>query len=217
MTGRHRGPRAVPIATVWTSTLALMAVATLSATLVTLSRPVSVSGRATSGSVAGTIAVPDAGRLATAAERPATLPVRLRVAKLGLDTALVRLDEDRSGGIQPPPSPDVAGWFGDGPVPGDAGPAVLTGHVDSHAGPGVFFQLKTLQLGDRLEVDRSDGRVVVFAVISVRMFGRDAFPAEEIYGPTAGTELRLVTCGGPFDRVGGRDTDNIVVRAVAAP
>ena len=141
--------------------------------------------------------------------------VRLHIENLGVSTGLVALGLDQSGALQPPDSPAVAGWFSDGPVPGDIGPAVVAGHVDSTAGPGVFFLLKTLQLGDRIEVERSDGRTVVFAVTSVRMFGKDQFPTDEVYGPTPVPELRLITCGGPFDRVGGRYLDNVIVHAVA--
>jgi sortase (surface protein transpeptidase) len=216
-TGRHRGPRRAPIATVWTSTLVLVTVATLSSTVVTLSRPATVSGRASSDGVAGTVTQPDGNRLATAAERPAAVPVRLRIDKLGLTTELVRLNLDQSGTLQAPDSPQVAGWLAEGPVPGDAGPAVLAGHVDSTRGPGVFFLLKSMQLGDRVLVERSDGRTVVFAVTSVEMFPKGQFPADEVYGPTPVPELRLVTCGGPFNRVGGRDLDNVIVQAVAAP
>lgn len=217
MTGRHRGPRRAPISTVWATTLALLTVATLSATILTLSRPVAVSGRASAGAAAGSISAPDTGRLGTAAEPSAAVPVRLRIDKLGVTTELARLTLDQAGALKPPDSPDVAGWFADGPVPGDVGPAVLAGHVDSVRGPGVFFQLKSLQLGDRLQVERSDGRTVTFAVTSVRMFPKDQFPIDDVYGPTSVPELRLVTCGGPFDRVGGRHLDNVVVRAVAAP
>ena len=220
MSGRHRrpprGPYRPSISAMWTMTLVLTALATLSASVVTLSRPVVVSGRAATGSIAGSVDAQDAGQRHTAAQPAvAVSAVRLHIEKLGVSTGLVALGLDQSGALQPPDSPAVAGWFSDGPVPGDIGPAVVAGHVDSTAGPGVFFLLKTLQLGDRIEVERSDGRTVVFAVTSVRMFGKDQFPTDEVYGPTPVPELRLITCGGPFDRVGGRYLDNVIVHAVA--
>lgn len=220
MTGRHRrpprGPYRPSIAAMWTTTLVLTALATLSASLVTLSRPVAVGGRAATGSIAGSVGAPDAGQLHTAAQPAvAVSAVRLHIEKLGVSTRLVPLGLDQSGALTPPDSPAVAGWFADGPVPGDVGPAVVAGHVDSAAGPGVFFLLQTLQLGDRIEVERSDGRTVVFAVTSIRRFGKDEFPTKEVYGPTPVPELRLITCGGPFDRVGGRYVDNVIVHAVA--
>jgi len=225
VTGRHRGPRSAPIATLWTAALALLAVATLSAAIVTASRPVTIGGRAAVGTVGGSIAEPapesDPGRLATAAEPPPVMPVRLRIDKLGLVTDVQRVDLDASGALQAPNSPQVAGWFAGGPVPGDAGPALVAGFVDTARGPAVFFRLATLQLGDRIIVERSDGRTAVFAVVSVRMFTRDRLPTVETHSPDGWAqdvpELRLVTYGGPVGRLGGRDLDNVIVEAVAAP
>jgi hypothetical protein len=216
MTGRHSRPRGAPVGTVWSTTLVSMAVSTLLATVVTLNRPVPVAGLAINGSVTGSIVGPDDGRLATAAV-PAARPLRLRIAKIGVSTDLMQLGVDQAGARQPPDSPKLAGWFADGPVPGDAGPAIVTGHVDADGGPGVFFQLRALQLGDRIMVERSDGRTVAFSVTAVRVFSREEFPATEVYSPTPVSQLRLVTCGGPTDQVGGRPLDNIFVQAVAVP
>jgi len=222
MTGRHSrprqhsGPRGIAIGTVWSTTLALTAATTLLSTVITLNRPVLVTGRVVDGSVSGSIVSSDSSRLDNAAEQTLR-PTRLWIAKIGVSTELVQLGVNKAGALKPPDSPNVAGWFAKGPVPGDPGPAIVAGHVDSPAGPGVFFQLRTLQLGDRISVERTDGRTVVFSVTSVRMFGREQLPATEIYGPAPVAQLRLVTCGGPANQIGGRPRDNILVQAVAVP
>lgn len=219
MSGRHsrsRGPRSIPIGTVWSTTLALTAVTTLLSTVITLSRPVLIAGRVTNGSVTGSIVNPDSSRLDNAAER-APRPVRLWIAKIGVSTELVQLGADDAGTPKSPDSPNVAGWFASSSMPGDAGPAIVAGHVDSSAGPGVFFQLRTLQVGDRISVERSDGRTVMFSVTEIQMFAQDQFPAREVYGPATVPQLRLVTCGGPANQIGGRPLDNILVQAVAVP
>jgi hypothetical protein len=41
-----------------------------------------------------------------------------------------------------------------------------------------------------------------------------AFPTAVVYGPTPLSELRLVTCGGDFDRVAGSYRNNVIVEAV---
>ena len=151
----------------------------------------------------------------TAVPLPRASPVALRIPAIGVSTGLVELSLDSSGALKAPDGPDVAGWFAAGPAPGDVGPAVLAGHIDSKAGPAVFFLLKKLRADDEIQVDRSDGRTVVFRVSTVRTFPKSAFPTEEVYGPTPLPELRLVTCGGPFDRAGGRYLDNVIVHAVA--
>ena len=99
-------------------------------------------------------------------------------------------------------------------MPGDRGPAVVAGHVDSVAGPAVFYRLRELRPGDEVVVDLSDGRTVTFRVTGSLQVPKDAFPTEEVYGPTPDAELRLITCGGEFDRSVRSYEDNTVVFAV---
>ncbi len=94
------------------------------------------------------------------------------------------------------------------------GPAVIAGHVDSKTGPAVFFRLRDLRQGDIIEVTRA-GAQVKFKVLAVRKYPKAQFPTDEVYGPTPNAQLRLITCGGDFDRNRRSYVDNIVVYAVA--
>jgi LPXTG-site transpeptidase (sortase) family protein len=116
----------------------------------------------------------------------------------------------------PPEDFARAGWFTRGPVPGETGPAVIAGHVDSADGPAVFFRLAELEDGDDVLVDRADGTTVRFTVTSVDRYPKDEFPTEQVYGPTPRAELRLITCGGEFDADARSYRDNVVVSAVLA-
>jgi Sortase domain len=136
---------------------------------------------------------------------------------LGVDSTLVDLDIGADGVLVPPVDPDVAGWYRRGAAPGEQGPAVIAGHVDSRSGPAVFFRLDELAPGDRVEVDRSDGKAVGYRVVSVESHPKTAFPTALVYGPTPGSVLRLITCGGVFDPDNRHYRDNVVVTAVAAP
>ena len=98
--------------------------------------------------------------------------------------------------------------------PGAVGSAVIAGHIDSQAGPGVFFRLSSLRPGDRVYVRRADSTLAVFRVTVVREFPKDSFPTSAVYGPTPDSELRLITCGGIFDRQEGSYLSNTVVYAV---
>jgi sortase (surface protein transpeptidase) len=140
-------------------------------------------------------------------------PVRVRIPVIDVDSSLTRLDLDDAGALAPPADPDRAGWFGGGPVPGAVGPAVITGHVDSQRGPAVFFRLEELAVGDTVQVDRDDGGTVEFRVTRVATYPKDRFATAEVYGPAAGPELRLITCGGDFDRGRRSYRDNVVVYA----
>ncbi|MGY1739926.1 MULTISPECIES: class F sortase [unclassified Blastococcus] len=140
-------------------------------------------------------------------------PVRVRVPAIGVDTGLERLGLDGAGALQTPADHGRAGWFTGGPAPGDVGPAVLAGHVDSTAGPAVFWRLRELAPGDEVLVDRADGTTARFTVTRVERHPKDAFPTDAVYGPTPDAQLRLVTCGGEFDRSQRSYRDNVVVFA----
>lgn len=141
-------------------------------------------------------------------------PVAVAIPALGVAGPLEDLVADpNTRELSAPNDPSRAGWYAAGVVPGDQGPAVIGGHVDSRRGPGVFFRLRTLKPGDVIDVTRSDGRTVRFSVIAVALYPKDAFPTQAVYGPTSGPELRLVTCGGTFDRSVRSYEDNVVVDA----
>ncbi|MGR6965695.1 class F sortase [Geodermatophilus sp. URMC 61] len=147
------------------------------------------------------------------ADGASAAPVRVRVPAIGVDSELLRLGTDASGVLVPPDDFTRAGWFADGAVPGDVGPAVVAGHVDSLDGPAVFSRLRDLAAGDEVLVDRADGTTARFTVTGVGRYPKDDFPTEAVYGPTPRAELRLVTCGGDFDRSRRSYLDNVVVSA----
>ena len=140
-------------------------------------------------------------------------PVALTIPSIGVQTSLVRLGLTASGALQVPASTAVAGWYTGSPRPGAVGPAVIAGHVDSRAGPGVFFRLSSLRPGDRVYVRRADGTLAVFRVTAVRQFPKDSFPTSAVYGPAPDPEVRLITCGGTFDPQTGSYLSNTIVYA----
>lgn len=145
---------------------------------------------------------------------PAARPVGLTVPAIGLaEPALVDLGIAPDGRLQAPEDFSRVGWHTGGSAPGDPGPAVLVGHVDSWRGPAVFFRVRDLRPGDEVSVPRADGSTVLFVVDAVEQYPKDGFPTERVYGPTADPQLRLITCGGSFDRSARSYRDNIVVFA----
>ena len=109
-----------------------------------------------------------------------------------------------------------AGWYSQGPAPGDDGPAVIVGHVDSFRGPGVFARVSTLVPGDAVDVRRADGSVAAFVVQRVETFAKRDFPTEAVYQGDGTTSLRLITCGGEFDSAAKSYLSNVIVFAVPA-
>jgi LPXTG-site transpeptidase (sortase) family protein len=141
-------------------------------------------------------------------------PTQLRVTAIGIDTALESLHLGGNGALTPPRDFARAGWYADGTAPGDQGPAVIAGHVDSKRGPAVFYRLRELEAGDRIEVVRG-GETVRFTVVSTAWYPKTTFPTDDVYGPTPDRQLRLITCGGVFDHRLRSYRDNLVVYAVA--
>jgi sortase (surface protein transpeptidase) len=143
-------------------------------------------------------------------------PARVRIPAIGVDAAIRPLQVDGQGVLPPPPANEDSGWWRAGPEPGEQGPAVIVGHVDSQTGPAVFFRLPQLTPGDEIAVDRVDGSTAVFVVQRIEQHPKDVFPTEAVYGSTPGAELRLVTCGGEFDRGTRHYVDNVIVYAALA-
>jgi hypothetical protein len=145
---------------------------------------------------------------------PLSPPVRVEIPAIGVSSPLVRLGLNRDGTMQVPGDFQVAGWFTGGPQPGQLGPAVIAGHVDSRTGPAVFYRLRDLRPGDQIRVVRADRLVVRFEVESLASYPKQALPDEAVYGATTAPALRLITCAGSFDRARHSYRDNLVVSAV---
>jgi hypothetical protein len=140
-------------------------------------------------------------------------PSELAIPSLELQTGLVDLVLGPDGELAAPDDTSTAGWWSQGTLPGETGPAVIVGHVDSHTGPAVFFRLGELRAGDPVTVTRDDGKVVTFVVDQVQQYAKSELPTATVYGPTSGAELRLITCGGRFDKRTRSYESNVVVFA----
>ncbi|MCU1667971.1 MAG: class sortase [Blastococcus sp.] len=148
---------------------------------------------------------------------PPAEPTHVDIPAIGVSSDLLQLGQNPDGTIQVPPlvRDSTAGWYRYSPTPGARGPAVLLGHVDSaEFGPGVFFDLGALRPGDTVTVSRADHTLAAFRVTRVTSVPKDHFPTLAVYGNTDDAELRLITCGGPFDSTTRNYLHNTVVYAV---
>ena len=147
---------------------------------------------------------------------PASEPVAVRIPGIDVDSPVHGLGLDADGKLQVPSGKlyDQVAWYDGSPTPGEVGPAVLEGHVTGTGyAPSVFFELGATRKGDRIEVDRADGSTAIFEVTEVKSSPKDDFPRVDVYGATDGPELRVITCGGTFDKAAGRHLDNVIVFA----
>ncbi|MCG2802528.1 MAG: class F sortase [Cellulomonas sp.] len=144
---------------------------------------------------------------------PPSVPVRVQIPAIGVDSVLMDLGLLSDGSLEVPRTAFPAGWYTGAPTPGERGPAIIAGHVDLDRVPGVFHDLAALRAGDLVVVDRQDGRAATFVVETVSAYPKGEFPTDAVYGDTAGPALRLITCGGVFDAAVGHYKDNVVVFA----
>ncbi|MFB9689770.1 class F sortase [Amycolatopsis plumensis] len=158
---------------------------------------------------------PQAASQDAGAALPESEPVSIDIPKIGAHSTLVPLGLNPDNTVEVPPvtTPLQAGWYTYAPTPGETGPAVVLGHVDGNHQKGIFFRLKELAAGDRVSIARKDGTTAVFEVTKVHQVPKKDFEREGVYDDTAGPELRLITCGGVFDRSAHNYVDNIVVYA----
>lgn len=150
---------------------------------------------------------------ATGAEAPADPPepTTVVVPRIGVSHPLVPVGLHPDRTLVVPDDASVAGWYTGAPRPGQTGPSVVVGHNSWGGQAGVFHRLHELVAGDVIEVHHDDGSVVRFAVDRVEQHPKDRFPSESVYGDTAGEEIRVITCGGVFDRARGAHVDNVIV------
>ncbi|WP_372337829.1 class F sortase [Streptomyces sp. MK5] len=146
---------------------------------------------------------------------PRSTPARISIPEIGVDAPFTKLSLDASKHLSPPPADDknLVGWFQGGASPGERGAAIVVGHVDTKTGPAVFVDLASLEPGDPVSITRTDGVVARFKVDRAEKFSKADFPDDLVYTDTPTPELRLITCGGTFDRSKQDYEDNLVVFA----
>lgn len=146
---------------------------------------------------------------------PRSAPTRLAIPSIGVNAPFTALSLDANGQLAPPPADDnnLVGWYQGGASPGENGPAIVAGHVDTKTGPAVFMLLYALKPGNTVDIAREDGSTATFEVDSVEEFSKADFPDDRVYSNTSTPQLRLITCGGTYDRQAKNYTDNVVVFA----
>jgi sortase (surface protein transpeptidase) len=175
-----------------------------------LTAPAASSGASESTSLPP---LPWTRRAETDAIRSTSLKGHILIPAIEVDAPLIPLGLAENRALEVPKKWGEAGWFKGGPFPGEPGPAVVAGHVDSTSGPAVFYRLRELERGDVIVVWREGDIRSRFRVESLKWFPKSAFPTELVYRSTPGPALRLITCGGAFDNTSGHYVDNLVVFA----
>ncbi|MCA1674359.1 MAG: class F sortase [Actinobacteria bacterium] len=144
---------------------------------------------------------------------PESEPVSIEIPSLGVSSEVMDLGLRPDGSMEVPPGAYPAGWYTAAPTPGELGPAIIAGHVNWNGDPGVFFELHKMTPRNEITVRRRDGSTALFGVDNVAQYPKNEFPTEAVYGNIDHAGLRLITCGGDFDKSAHSYLDNIVVYA----
>ena len=142
-----------------------------------------------------------------------SVPVRIQIPSIGVDSDLMGLGLQSDGTMEVPQGGFPGGWYTGSPTPGELGPSIIAGHVDWGGSPGVFYRLRELASGDSITVTREDGSVTVFVATDIRQYPKAEFPTQTVYGDIDHAGLRLITCGGAFDSSASSYDDNIIAYA----
>jgi hypothetical protein len=150
-------------------------------------------------------------------DRPKGTPCRIKIPAIGVDAKVIQLGLLPDRHLEVPTDYSKAGWWSGGTRPGQRGPAVIVGHVDSRSAPGVFYRLKDLDPGDVVKIWLAGGRLVEYSVRDMGQYPKADFPSELVDGRISYAGLRLITCGGAFNHATGHYLDNVIVFARLIP
>lgn len=146
-----------------------------------------------------------------------SVPIRLQIPAIGVDTSFVNLGLTTGGFMEVTRSGFDAGWYTGAPTPGEIGPAIIIGHSNWDKRPGVFYNLDSLKINDKVTVGRRDGSVATFRVKRVELFAKNNFPTNTVYGNINYAGLRLITCGGYSTKTGQNEKNIVVFAELIAP
>jgi hypothetical protein len=179
------------------------------------SAPPDLPGASNEGSSGSCTGDGEADGPAAAPPMGSSRPVSVSSSCIGLDSNhMMPLGLHSDGTIEVPPLlSGKTGWYEHSPTPGEKGPSIILGHVDSYRGPSVFYHLGELEPGQQVTVGRADGTKAHFTVDAIRQYSKDEFPTRKIYGDVDYPALRLITCGGAFDKQAKSYESNVVAYA----
>jgi hypothetical protein len=151
--------------------------------------------------------------VATINHLPRSIPLQLEIKSINLLSNIIKTDINPDNTLAVPEDYGIAAWYAPSPTPGEIGPAVLVGHATSPWGDGVFANLSKVQAGDSVKISREDNSTAIFTVDDIVEFPQESFPSDKVYGNINYSGLRIITCGGVYNYLSGRYSNNVVVFA----
>jgi hypothetical protein len=136
-------------------------------------------------------------------------PAQLTIPAIHVDASVMDVGKTAQGLMDAPVSQAINSpywthvfWYAPGAAPGQAGNAVIAGHVDRVGGdPAVFWYLKDLVAGDDIYVTTIQGQHLHFVVQRAVAYPATVSSSEAlnaVFGPSTNHNLNLITCSGAW-------------------
>ncbi len=131
---------------------------------------------------------------------PADKPRTIKIPKLDINAYVQKVGIEKSGAMSTPNNINFAGWYVNGPSPGQPGVSIINGHAGGRYSVGIFRHIEELISGDTIQVQMGDMSLRDFSVVSVATYSV-AEAATPLFNddPSIDEELHLITCDGIFD------------------
>jgi sortase A len=128
-------------------------------------------------------------------------PNYIRLPTIGAEGYIQKMGIDQNNQVAAPNNVNLAGWYINSSLPGQAGLGIIDGHVDGLHGPGIFLHLSKLAAGDLFTVEFGDTTLVTFKVKQVSNVD-DGAATTALFSkdPAIDNQLNLITCGGSFNQ-----------------
>lgn len=128
------------------------------------------------------------------------LPVRIKIPKISVDGDVEHVGLTSRGDLAAPKAIESAGWYKQGPRPGQLGSAVIGGHFGlPNDQPAIFGNLHLLQKGDKIFIIDEAETTTTFVVTGSRSYDPTENAAAVFRSGPETIRLNLITCQGEWD------------------
>ncbi len=128
------------------------------------------------------------------------IPAHIKIPSIGVDASVQQVGKKPDGSMATPTNFEDVGWYDLGSEPGQAGNAVIAGHVNNAlTKSGVFEHLSDVKIGDYITIADASGKTLIYVVTETDQYPVSQAPAASIFSGTGASQIVLITCDGAWD------------------
>lgn len=133
------------------------------------------------------------------------MPRVITIDKIKVKARVLQMGVNPSGNMQAPVNINDAGWYTGSSRPGEKGAVVIDAHASGVTRQGLFAYLNTLSIGDIVNIERGDGKILTYRVTEKETKEVDKVDMNKLMTVRGSAEegLNLITCDGKWSREKG--------------